>query len=59
MRYTMARTSHTVQKILAQHQKDKFKDTVNKATFLANYAKETNKVKKIEMLREAAREGWI
>ena len=55
----MARTSHTVQKILAQHQKDKFKDTVNKATFLANYAKETNKVKKIEMLREAAREGWI
>jgi len=26
---------------------------------LSNYAKETDKVKKIEMLREANRQGWI
>ena len=51
--------NHTIQKILTQHHADKFKDKVNKATFLSNYAKETDKVKKIEMLREANRQGWI
>ena len=55
----MARTSHTIQKILAQHHADKFKDNVKKSVFLSNYAKETDKVKKIEMLREANKQGWI
>lgn len=51
--------NHTIQKILAQHHADKFKDNVKKSVFLANYAKETDKVKKIEMLREANKQGWI
>ena len=51
--------NHTIQKILTQHHADKFKDKVNKAAFLADYAKETDKIKKIEMLRRAAQEGWI
>jgi hypothetical protein len=58
LRYTMA-YNHTIQKILAQHHADKFKDNVKKSVFLANYAKETDKVKKIEMLREANKQGWI
>ena len=51
--------NHTIQKILASKHIDKFKDAVNKSTFLANYAKEKDKVKKIEMLRKASQEGWI
>ena len=51
--------NNTIQKILAQHQMDKFKDTVKKSVFLSNYAKETDKIKKIEMLREANKQGWI
>ena len=51
--------NHTIQKILTQHHADKFKDAANKAAFLSNYAKETDKNKKIEMLRKAAQEGWI
>ncbi len=51
--------NRTIQKILTQHHVDKFKDAANKAAFLFNYAKETDKVKKIEMLREANRQGWI
>lgn len=51
--------NHTIQKILASTHIDKFKDAVNKSTFLANYAKEKDKVKKIEMLRKASQEGWI
>lgn len=51
--------NRTIQKILTQHHVDKFKDAANKAAFLSNYAKETDKVKKIEMLREANRQGWI
>ena len=51
--------NHTIQKILTKHHADKFKDAANKAAFLSNYAKETDKVKKIEMLREANRQGWI
>ena len=51
--------NRTIQKILTQHHADKFKDAANKAAFLSNYAKETDKVKKIEMLREANRQGWI
>ena len=51
--------NHTIQKILTKYHADKFKDAVNKSTFLENYAKETDKVKKIEMLREANKQGWI
>ena len=51
--------NRTIQKILTQHHVDKFKDAANKAEFLSNYAKETDKVKKIEMLREANKQGWI
>jgi hypothetical protein len=51
--------NHTIQKILTKYHADKFKDAANKAAFLSNYAKETDKVKKIEMLREANRQGWI
>ena len=45
--------NHTIQKITINHL-DKFKDAVDKSTFLANYAKEKDKVKKIEMLRKAS-----
>ncbi|QLF88037.1 Sel1 repeat family protein [Pelagibacter phage Eistla EXVC025P] len=55
----MVKQVKAIKAILTQHHADKFKDTVNKSTFLANYAKETDKVKKIEMLRQAAQEGWI
>jgi hypothetical protein len=55
----MIKQIKAIKAILAQHQADKFKDTVNKATFLANYAKEKDRVKKIEMLRQASQEGWI
>ena len=51
--------NHTIQKILTQHHADKFKNKVNKEEHFKNYAKETDKNKKIEMLREAAQEGWI
>ena len=51
--------NHTIQKILTKYHADKFKDAANKAAFLSNYAKETDKVKKIEMLREANKQGWI
>lgn len=51
--------NHTIQKILSSNHLDKFKDAVNKSTFLASYAKEKDKVKKIEMLRKASQEGWI
>jgi hypothetical protein len=55
----MVKQIKAIKAILTQHQADKFKDSVNKATFLANYAKEKDRVKKIEMLRQAAQEGWI
>jgi hypothetical protein len=55
----MPKYNHTIQKILTQNHIDKFKDTTDKAAFLANYAKEKDKVKKIEMLRKASQEGWI
>ena len=55
----MVKQIKAIKAILTQNQEDKFKDSVNKATFLANYAKEKDRVKKIEMLREASREGWI
>lgn len=51
--------NHTIQKILTKHHADKFKDAADKTAFLSNYAKETDKVKKIEMLREANKQGWI
>ena len=51
--------NRTIQKILTQHHADEFKDAVDKAEFLSQYDKETDKVKKIEMLREANRQGWI
>lgn len=55
----MSKPIKTIQRILAQHQKDQNKDKTNKETFFSNYAKQTDKNKKIEMLREAAQEGWI
>jgi hypothetical protein len=51
--------NHTIQKILTQHHADKFKNKVSKEEHFRNYAKETDKNKKIEMLRQAAQEGWI
>ena len=51
--------NHTIQKILTQHHADKFKNKVSKEEHFKNYAKETDKNKKIEMLRQAAQEGWI
>ena len=51
--------NRTIQKILTQHHADKFKNKVNKEEHFKNYAKETDKNKKIEMLRTAEQEGWI
>jgi len=56
---TLKKPIKTIQRILAQHQKDQNRDKTNKETFFSNYAKQTDKNKKIEMLREAAQEGWI
>lgn len=58
--YTMAKTiSKAVQNIYTAKHKEAFINNVEKNNFFDNYKKETDKNKKIEMLREASKEGWI
>lgn len=56
----MAKTiSKAVQNIYTAKHKEAFINNVEKNNFFDNYKKETDKNKKIEMLREASKEGWI
>lgn len=51
--------SKAVQNMHTANQQDKYIDKVEKNNFFDKYKKETNKNKKIEMLRMATQEGWL
>jgi hypothetical protein len=56
---TMTTVSRAVQNMHAQRHKERYIDKVEKQEFFNAYQKETDKNKKIEMLRKASKEGWL
>lgn len=55
----MTTVSRAVQNMYAQRHKERYIDKVEKQEFFNAYQKETDKNKKIEMLRKASKEGWL
>ena len=55
----MTTVSRAVQNMHAQQHKERYIDKVEKQEFFNAYQKETDKNKKIEMLRKASKEGWL
>jgi hypothetical protein len=55
----MSIISRAVQNMHAQRHKERYIDKVEKQEFFNAYQKETDKNKKIEMLRKANKEGWL
>ena len=55
----MTTVSRAVQNMHAQRHEEQYIDKVEKQEFFNAYQKETDKNKKIEMLRKASKEGWL
>jgi hypothetical protein len=55
----MPTVSRAVQNMHAQRHKEQYIDNTAKQAFFNAYQKETDKNKKIEMLRKASKEGWL
>lgn len=55
----MPTVNKAVQNMYAQRHKEQYIDNSAKQAFFNAYEKETDKNKKIEMLRKASKEGWL